>query len=131
MIASHTDWSTPDPFFKGEWDLLTTSTVVLNGAGVKTFEVDSCNGSAIYHLFVDATSAPSPYNLKIFDKSARATEDLVFQTTVTTGDYTHVQNNSKSAIIYVDRDKVGKIWCQIVGGAGETLEITWKILRLF
>jgi len=129
MVNQHTDWSARDPYFAGSWDLLSETTVIIPGTGVKTFEVDSCDGSAIYHLFIDAGA--SPYNFQIFDKAARTVPDLVFQTTVVTGDYTHTQNNSKSAIMYVDRDKEGKIWCQLVGGAGETFEIQMKILRLF
>jgi len=131
MVLPIPEWPRRDPQYRGLFDFTIDPEIITIGAGGYT-DVEVLTGpiNLIYRMRVSPTN-PVGYSIQIYDRAARAVDDLIWQKAPGAVDYNSVESED-GVIVAVDKDKVADaaIHFRFSGTVAEVLTLNLDLLRV-
>jgi hypothetical protein len=127
-LPRHVPWANKEPHYEGKFDYNTGDIECTIGVG-GSIDVDIDAGQLnLIYKFTVTTSSSYGYQVAFYTKDARSSDDLVFQTNATIGNYNSITNGD-GIIPVPDKDGDTKLYARITGTAGEEYTLNIDMVR--
>lgn len=126
MTLAIPTWPRRDPQHQGTFNFDFEEEIEIDAGGYTDVEIGSGVVNLIYRL--ECKDASSSWQIKLFDRAARAAADLAWASGLKTGDWNSV-DDALGLIVCPDKDGTSLLHLRVLGTVGDTMTLTFHLVR--